>query len=43
MVQLGVDADEASVRLRARAFAQGRTAIEVAHDVVSHRERLESD
>ena len=43
MAQLGVDADEASVRLRARAFAQGRTALEVAHDVVSHRETLDGD
>ncbi|MEV6942464.1 GAF and ANTAR domain-containing protein [Streptomyces sp. NPDC051172] len=43
MAQLGVDAEEASARLRARAFAQGRTALEVAHDVVSHRERLDGD
>ncbi|RPF34944.1 ANTAR domain-containing protein [Streptomyces sp. TLI_185] len=43
MAQLGVDTDEASTRLRARAFAQGRTALEVAHDVVSHRERLGDD
>ncbi|MGW3117853.1 GAF and ANTAR domain-containing protein [Streptomyces sp. NPDC001107] len=43
MAQLGIDADEASARLRARAFAQGRTALEVAHDVVSNRQRLEGD
>jgi len=43
MAQLAVDAEEASARLRARAFAQGRTAIEVAHDVISHRERLDGD
>ncbi|MDF2271499.1 GAF and ANTAR domain-containing protein [Streptomyces coacervatus] len=41
MAQLGIDADEAVARLRARAFAQDRTALEVAHDVVSRRERLD--
>lgn len=35
MVQLGVDADEALARLRARAFAQGRTATDVARDIVN--------
>lgn len=39
MAQLGVDADEAGARLRGHAFAQGRTAIEVARDVVARRER----
>ncbi|MER6421702.1 GAF and ANTAR domain-containing protein [Streptomyces sp. NPDC001137] len=43
MAQLGVAADEASARLRARAFAQGRAVLEVAHDVISHRERLDGD
>lgn len=43
MAQLRVTADEASARLRARAFAQGRTVLEVAHDVISHRERLDGD
>ena len=43
MAQLGIDAEEASTRLRARAFAQGRTTIEVAHDVVTHREGLDGD
>ncbi|MGW2716029.1 GAF and ANTAR domain-containing protein [Streptomyces sp. NPDC001492] len=43
MAQLGVAAEEASARLRGRAFAQGRTVLEVAHDVISHRERLDGD
>ncbi|MFJ9376160.1 GAF and ANTAR domain-containing protein [Streptomyces sp. NPDC101455] len=34
MVHLGVSAEEALLRLRARAFAQGRTAAEVARAVV---------
>lgn len=34
MAQLGVSAEEALLRLRARAFAQGRTAAEVARAVV---------
>ncbi|MGW7257398.1 GAF and ANTAR domain-containing protein [Streptomyces sp. NPDC054834] len=34
MVQLGVSAEEAALRLRARAFAQGRTSREVAKDIV---------
>jgi hypothetical protein len=41
MAQLGVDADEALARLRAHAFAQDRTALEVAHDVVSRKERVD--
>jgi hypothetical protein len=41
MAQLGIDADEALARLRGRAFAQGRTALELARDVVAHRERLD--
>jgi hypothetical protein len=43
MVQLGVGADEALARLRAHAFAHDRTALGVARDVVSHRERFERD
>ncbi|KES04341.1 diguanylate cyclase [Streptomyces toyocaensis] len=42
MVQLGIGADEALARLRGDAFAHGRTALEVALDVVSHRRRFES-
>ncbi|MFJ9728448.1 GAF and ANTAR domain-containing protein [Streptomyces sp. NPDC101209] len=34
MVRLGVSAEEALLRLRARAFAQGRTATEVARAIV---------
>jgi hypothetical protein len=35
MVQCDVDADEALALLRARAYAQGRTATAVARDIVS--------
>ncbi|MFI8093461.1 GAF and ANTAR domain-containing protein [Streptomyces sp. NPDC086080] len=42
MVQLGIGADEALARLRGDAFARGRTALEVALDVVSHRRRFDS-
>ncbi|WUA29861.1 GAF and ANTAR domain-containing protein [Streptomyces canus] len=43
MVQLGVDSDEALARLRADAFADSRTALEVAHDVVWHVRRFDPD
>jgi GAF domain-containing protein len=43
MAQLGVGADEALARLRAHAFAHGRTAHDVARAVVTHRERFERD
>ncbi|AQS72054.1 diguanylate cyclase [Streptomyces pactum] len=43
MAQLGVGADEALARLRADAFARGRTAHHVARDVLSHRRRLDRD
>ncbi|WP_370743263.1 GAF and ANTAR domain-containing protein [Streptomyces sp. LUP47B] len=43
MVQLGVDSDEALARLRADAFADSRTALEVAHDVVGHVKRFDED
>lgn len=41
MARLGIDADEALARLRGHAFVQGRTALELARDVVAHRERLD--
>ncbi|MFR9676525.1 GAF and ANTAR domain-containing protein [Streptomyces sp. TR06-5] len=37
MVRLGVDIDEALTLLRARAFAEGRTATELARDIVNRR------
>ncbi|MEV0642882.1 GAF and ANTAR domain-containing protein [Streptomyces sp. NPDC050619] len=43
MAQLGSDADEALARLRAHAFADSRTVLEVARDVVAHRMRLHRD
>ncbi|MEV7732160.1 GAF and ANTAR domain-containing protein [Streptomyces sp. NPDC088921] len=43
MVQLGVDSDEALARLRADAFVDSRTALEVAHDVVGHVKRFDQD
>jgi hypothetical protein len=43
MAQLGVDADEALARLRGHAFAQGRTVLVAAHEVVTRRDRFERD
>ncbi|MDT0613287.1 GAF and ANTAR domain-containing protein [Streptomyces lancefieldiae] len=43
MAQLGVGAEEALARLRADAFARGRTAHDVARDVLTHRHRLDRD
>ncbi|MFF7447491.1 MULTISPECIES: ANTAR domain-containing protein [unclassified Streptomyces] len=43
MAQLGVDADEATARLRGHAFARDRTAVEVAREVLAHRTRLDPD
>ncbi|MFD5569916.1 GAF and ANTAR domain-containing protein [Streptomyces cadmiisoli] len=43
MAQLGVAADEALARLRGHAFARGLTVLDVAHEVVAHRERFERD
>jgi hypothetical protein len=43
MAQLGVGADEALDVLRAHAFAHGRMAVDMARDVVAHRERFERD
>ena len=42
-VQLGVDLDEALARLRAHAFAHGRSLVEVAHDVLAGTLVLERD
>ncbi|MFI6409251.1 GAF and ANTAR domain-containing protein [Streptomyces sp. NPDC050548] len=42
-VQLGVDIEEAFVRLRGHAFAQGRRLAEVAADVVARRLRFSPD
>ncbi|MFD8233300.1 GAF and ANTAR domain-containing protein [Streptomyces sp. NPDC059696] len=41
MAQLGVAADDALARLRADAFAHGRTALDVARDVIAHRTRFD--
>ncbi|MEU1099724.1 GAF and ANTAR domain-containing protein [Streptomyces tibetensis] len=41
MAQLGVGADDALARLRADAFAHGRTAVDVARDVIAHRTRFD--
>jgi hypothetical protein len=43
IVQLGVGAEEAFARLRARTFAEGRTLDAVAEDIVTRRLRLEPD
>lgn len=43
MAQLGIAADEALARLRAHAFACGRTAPEMAHDVIGHRTRFDGE
>ncbi|MEU5366283.1 GAF and ANTAR domain-containing protein [Streptomyces sp. NPDC005925] len=43
MAQLGVGAEDALARLRGDAFAQGRTALDVARDVVARRRRFERD
>ncbi|MFJ7137864.1 GAF and ANTAR domain-containing protein [Streptomyces fungicidicus] len=42
MAQLGIGADEALARLRGDAFAHGRTALEVALDVISRRRRFDT-
>ncbi|MFE7896929.1 GAF and ANTAR domain-containing protein [Streptomyces sp. NPDC057424] len=41
MAQLGVAADDALARLRADAFARGRTALDAARDVIAHRTRFD--
>jgi hypothetical protein len=43
VAQLDVDTDEALLRLRAHAMATGRTASEVAWDIIERRLRLEND
>ncbi|MFI9150970.1 GAF and ANTAR domain-containing protein [Streptomyces sp. NPDC053367] len=43
MARLRIAADEALARLRAHAFARGRTLPEAARDIVTHRVRLEPD
>ncbi|MFE9020373.1 GAF and ANTAR domain-containing protein [Streptomyces sp. NPDC007808] len=43
MAQLGIGTDEALARLRGHAFAHGRTALDVARDVVAHRLRFDTD
>ncbi|MET9832143.1 GAF and ANTAR domain-containing protein [Streptomyces sp. NPDC006385] len=43
MAQLGVGTDEALARLRAHAFSHGRTALDVARDVVAHRLRFDGE
>jgi hypothetical protein len=42
-VQLGVSLEEASVRLRARAFASGAKLGDLAADVVGRRLRFDPD
>lgn len=42
VAQLEIDPAVALVRLRAHAFATGRSATEVAHDILDHRLRLEA-
>ncbi|WP_330348890.1 GAF and ANTAR domain-containing protein [Streptomyces sp. NBC_00582] len=41
MAQLGIDAGEALARLRAHAFAQGRTVLDEGREVVGRRTRLD--
>jgi hypothetical protein len=43
MAQLNIEAPTALVRLRAHAYATGRSATEVARDIVARRLRLEPD
>ncbi|MFE5186788.1 GAF and ANTAR domain-containing protein [Streptomyces sp. NPDC056628] len=43
VAQLCVGTDEALARLRAHAFAQGRTALDVSQDVVAHRLRFDTE
>lgn len=43
VAQLDVGAEEAFVRLRARAYADGRTVEDVARDVVDRRVRFDDD
>ncbi len=43
MAQLDIDPTEALVRLRAHAFATGRSATDIARDILDRRLKLESD
>ncbi len=43
MAQLDVDPTEALVRIRAHAYATGRSATEVARDILDRRLRLDAD
>jgi hypothetical protein len=43
IAQLGIDAAEALVRLRAHAYATDRSVIDVARDILARRLRLEDD
>jgi ANTAR domain/GAF domain len=43
VAQLGVEPTEALVRLRAHAYSTGRSATEVARDILDRRLRLETD
>ncbi|MDQ0955501.1 hypothetical protein QFZ24_009424 [Streptomyces phaeochromogenes] len=43
MVHLGVSVGEARLRLRARAFAEGRTSTEVARAIIDHTMDIRSD
>jgi hypothetical protein len=43
MAQLGIEAAEALVRLRAHAYATDRSATDVARDILNRRLRLEDD
>ncbi|MFF3502281.1 GAF and ANTAR domain-containing protein [Streptomyces sp. NPDC003247] len=43
MAQRGVPADEALDLLRAHAFAEGRTVLDMAHDVVARSTRFDAD
>ena len=43
VAQLGVEPAEALVRLRAHAYATGRSATDVARDILDRRLRLEAD
>ena len=40
MVQLGVDVEDAMLRLRATAYAEGQSITELAADIVARRRRL---
>lgn len=43
VAQLDIEPPEALVRLRAHAYATGRSATDVARDILDHRLRLEAD